>query len=611
MPTRSDLEKMSEEEINNLYARKKFLEQLPEEEINKLYAQKITGQMKAEESRPVNLEALGQGFGEAVTLGYSPHIQAAVEPAFTKAMDIFTGQNVSEDLPGYVERRDQNIAKIEQLRKQAGPEMLVGNLAGSLATAPLLGAVGPAAEGANAITRIGQAAKTGALIGALQNPGDKTGAIDPLQVSGRISGAALGGVSGAAMQGIGEGVSSGLKWLKDASAKLKEAGANRAVKATGVMLKDIRKVAKDSGLKDPEKAITQLGDFLHEKELVKPGMTFDDIVDSTKNLEVDAGNRISNVLKTVKEAAGVDAPVISRQYLANSIKNEMKVHEDIPGAKPIQETFDKLLTDLTMRPDKTGELKQLGDMTIDQVIGLRTALGKREGGVINWSKPISMETDPTQLFYRKLYNKIGDAIEDTTEKFVGDVDSTILPAYRQAKKDYAVSKTINQIAFDQQLRQLANRVISPSDYGVGLAGAGIGFAAADGSVEDKLKAAALGATAGGLHKIGRKYGSPIASDVLYKMAGSAATQGLEKGAKALLDSGIKLTPKQLGAFQQLLQQKQTNLGSVEKDKEKERQKMKRFLQENGKLKKDYSKTEPDTSYISPDEAAARFAGHTA
>lgn len=197
--------------------------------------------------------------GNQLSLGYLPHIQAALGPDIDKTIDLITGQDVSGSsklskivaalsltqpnevvhkilskafLPDkeYIAARDENIQRLDQERKDYPGSSLAGDVTGigvgALATAGM-GTVARAPQGASFLTRaavagknIGTAATRGAIQAGLYNPGDVQGQAGGLQLDDRIANAKRGALIGAAVQGAFETAPLIKAAVKTAGAKL-------------------------------------------------------------------------------------------------------------------------------------------------------------------------------------------------------------------------------------------------------------------------------------------------------------------------------------------------------------------------------------------------------
>lgn len=158
-------------------------------------------------------EAFIEGIGNAGTLGYLPQINAMV----AKGVDKLAG---FED-DGYVANRDYFAKRGEKLAEENPGSYVAGNLVGAVGMpVPGLG-VGKIAKTAGLLPKLGQAAKTGAIMGAAYNPGEEYGRVDPIQLKKRAMNAGTGLLAGPALTlggaAVGKGVELGGKGLKLAS----------------------------------------------------------------------------------------------------------------------------------------------------------------------------------------------------------------------------------------------------------------------------------------------------------------------------------------------------------------------------------------------------------
>lgn len=140
-----------------------------------------------------------ENFGNAVTLGYLPQLQAAGQPIVDKAVGAITGAD--PDPQSYVQSRDENIARIAKESEENPKSALAGKAAGLISGAALAPEL-PFLKGGGWAKAAGRGAVYGAGYGAAQNPGDKPGEISPLQAEDRAENAAYGIPTGGAF-GLG------------------------------------------------------------------------------------------------------------------------------------------------------------------------------------------------------------------------------------------------------------------------------------------------------------------------------------------------------------------------------------------------------------------------
>ena len=175
------------------------------------------GPAAAPEAQGSAADAALEGYGQTATMGYLPHIQAGAERGLEKLLGFFGAGPEATDaklreqgfqLPeqSYVNERDENIARHEQQAKDSPIASGAGKFAGIVASSAMMPGSG-AAKGAGLAAKLGNAAKTGAMQGAVYNPGDTKGEVDPLQLGDRAGNAALGAATGTALSAAGSGIS--------------------------------------------------------------------------------------------------------------------------------------------------------------------------------------------------------------------------------------------------------------------------------------------------------------------------------------------------------------------------------------------------------------------
>lgn len=159
-----------------------------------------------EPSLGTKLEAGVQGLGDSLSLGYLPQLQAlaseVIQPhgLLANPSDIQNeelekqGFTVSEPEPDYISRRDAMLERQNRLQQQAPDAFQTGEIAGAVASAPLVG---------KAAGRLGLIA-AGGLEGGLRNPGDQVGEISDLQLTERLPNALTGGALGGLLSGGGK-----------------------------------------------------------------------------------------------------------------------------------------------------------------------------------------------------------------------------------------------------------------------------------------------------------------------------------------------------------------------------------------------------------------------
>lgn len=260
----SALDKMSDAEIDALYNK----------HFGDVKKSVVAPQPVKAPSESRAAEAGLQGLGEAATLGYLPQLQGATEAGIDQAAKWLgvgpyakdaalkaQGFTINQPETSYVSARDAAIKRGQELSKQEPGAYVGGQLLGTALTA---GAIpgGGAARGLSFAERLGRGAATGAALGAIQNPGDVTGEVSPLQLKERAQNAALGGALGGAfepaMLGIEKAAGLAGKALKKYASGLSGV-SEKAMETYGLKTKQIDDIIKQSG-GDMAEAANQLRD---------------------------------------------------------------------------------------------------------------------------------------------------------------------------------------------------------------------------------------------------------------------------------------------------------------------------------------------------------------
>lgn len=145
-----------------------------------------------------------QAFGNGLSMGYLPNLQALAEKPLAKVYDAINDTDVASTVDDdYVTRRDQWANRQKDLFDKNPKTAVAGNLAGGvvsgLATGPLMKGIGTAGEGASLAAKMAAGGRTGVVFGALANPGDEEGKESGAQIGDRVLNAGFGGAVGASI----------------------------------------------------------------------------------------------------------------------------------------------------------------------------------------------------------------------------------------------------------------------------------------------------------------------------------------------------------------------------------------------------------------------------
>lgn len=216
-----------------------------------------------------------QGAGQALTLGYLPQLQAGAESMLPDASGGVDeklrreGFKLPDD--SYVSKRDQFINRDQKLASENPVSYGSGAVAGTLVSAPILGAGGQAKT---FLGGVGRAAGAGAVAGALQNPGDVSGEVNnplkgELQTSSRLQNAGTGILYGGGTQGALSVASKLGGALRPSS--LADFAKRRAASSAGFQKSDINRATKKLGPVGAKSKVEGLGEYAIQNDLVQSG----------------------------------------------------------------------------------------------------------------------------------------------------------------------------------------------------------------------------------------------------------------------------------------------------------------------------------------------------
>ena len=434
-----------------------------------------------------------ESFGNTATFGNLAQIQAGASqilPNPTADVDAkleSQGFKIQGPDTSYVAERDANIQRREGLEAENPKASLAGKVAGVVATVPALAGAGPAASfGGRAL----QAAKGGAIAGALTNPGDTEGELaNPLQeLASRGKQAAKGAAIGAVIQGGVEKVASPLAgWV---SGKLGRGAEKMAVKALNPTKSQVERL-KVSGKEN------DLGRMLLDEGAIPKVGSTNGILNRVSEKKEQIGQKIGELL----ESAG-DAKVISGKTLADTLSksDDFAMLASTPGAEGLASKSEQILQ----------TLRSKGEMSVKEAHALRKSVDK----LINFSKRNDDLRGVQELLYG-IRSEVSTAINGAMNKVPGVSKDQL----RRLNGAYSKLADAERIAEGGVARQAANQTFSLGDKvmaAVGAATGGIGGAA----------------TAAGASKFARTYGRSTAArtlDVGSKVAGGVQ-RGIEKGA---------------------------------------------------------------------------------
>lgn len=449
------------------------------------------------------METFGKSAADSALLGYLPQVQGAIAGA--RGGD-------------YISERDQAIEDLSRLKQENPKSALAGNLTGIVGPAVLTGGLGAASKGASLLGKIGQGAKIGALQGAVANPGDVKGDVG-LQFSDRAQNAALGGIVGGAATAAAETIPALSKRVSEYLKKKANINAYEALAPRK------RFVSQDLA----KNKIEDIGEIALDRGIIK-GMprSKEELLSRASGLQEVSGKEIGDTIESLsrKEADMLGQQAAEAQGLA--IPGQSLPKGGISKASISKALEEDLIKDIpleSVRKTNSAFQEMIDDFNQGEHLGIKEAqdLKVKLGNLIKWDRLPGADIPVEEQFYRSLYKNLNKGTEDAAEVLAGKFGG--LDKLKDAKNVYGASKRMEEILKDKIAAEQANRFISPSDYGMGAAGAVVGGLTGD--PEDRLKSAMIGASLGGANKLMRAYGSQVLAKSQNEISKLATKAGMK------------------------------------------------------------------------------------
>jgi len=479
------------------------------------------------------------GAAQGALMGYPDELESAGRALY----EIATGPDELKDLLArYKQIRDEEVRPRYERAERENPGIFMAGMMGGGGASMLIPGVG-LAKGAGALAKAGQAAAMGGLAGGGYSEADLTeGEVGDLATDVGI-GAGIGGASQYGIDKLARGGAGLLNQAKTGIAeKATQKAAERAVKAaTGQNIGALRKIAQSThqgagDIQKLEKGLRKVGEDIIEERLPsgKPLLT------GTENVETLApklaetrkfyGGELGKVGKAVDAfypQGAVDGKRMAdrlRSYADELVPNEKgkalktriyKEAENLEGegmltferAKDWKNQFKHKATDadiLVSDQDVTNKIRNIIGTQMDETAD---ALEKRIGQRLAQDVPENMPLKGTELVVRD------EVIPGETRQGLERVRD-LLGSYQKLKGKYGSFKQAGDAASDRALKNLSNRLVSPSDYGTGIgAGATMGL-----MTGEPITGAIVAALAGGANKLARERGSAAGAVTLRKIA---------------------------------------------------------------------------------------------
>jgi len=424
------------------------------------------------------LESALAGMGQAPTLGYAPEIAGKVLGPKAKS--------------SYNKALESNPAL-----------SFVGEMAGGAALGTGLGKIVPATRAAQGLL--------GGAIGAAQNIPEQDSNYDA--IIERLKNAGTGLAFGTAFGG-------GKERMKNSAeeAAFKALGPNKKAAKDALARGNVNSIGRtllDEGVigNIPRSQDTMLERAQSAREIVgaKKGQLINQIQAASENFANQEAQKLMDAIpldpKRIPQAGKVEYG-LDVQKIKDAIRKDLNISSDLDGGD-INEQIDKLL-------EKFSKGKKF--IGIKEADKLKTEAGTL---VKKWysgqaSEPIK------QQYFKSLYSKLNDGIDETAEFLAKKFNMPIGKELGESKKAYGNLATSEKILEDKIAGNAANRMVSLSDYGMIIGGAGVG--ASRGS--DYKDSAMTGAAVGLIHNFLRRYGRQIQAKQLNNLVGAMDRLGI-------------------------------------------------------------------------------------
>jgi hypothetical protein len=181
---------------------------------------------------------------------------------------------------------------------------------------------------------------------------------------------------------------------------------------------------------------------------------------------------IDDLAATLPRESG--AGTVSGPEVASRLRGIVEPYREIPGAEGLYRAGEDLANQMEARGQLSwGDAERIRRFWDD---------------ITNWRAPgpTAAPLAPLQGVRRQMRGALQGVLDDAVAQNAPE----IADSYRQARRDYQISDLTGRLVRDAERRSASNRLISPSDMGAGIMGAGAGGATGD--PVNSLAGAALG-----------------------------------------------------------------------------------------------------------------------
>jgi hypothetical protein len=238
---------------------------------------------------PENIQTAAENAGNEATLGHLPQTEAAVQTGIDRVKNWAQGERVTPN--SYVNYRDANIRRIQQESADNPASAMIGKgigIAGQVAITPEVRALEATGPVGAFLKNTAKGGLMGAGYGALSNPGDTQGQVDPMQLGDRAKNAVQGAKFGSVVGGGAGVLSIPMSAIRNSADVAADVANGQAVKAMGGTLRDIRSLDNQGRLDD-------IGHYALDNGIVEAGDSVDDIAKKASVAKDEAGQKLGKL----------------------------------------------------------------------------------------------------------------------------------------------------------------------------------------------------------------------------------------------------------------------------------------------------------------------------
>jgi hypothetical protein len=279
--------------------------------------------------------------------------------------------------------------------------------------------------------------------------------------------------------------------------------------------------------------------------ILEAGESVEEVAPKLAKARAEAGERVTTILDTADQE-GIAGPKVAdiRERIEKDILAPLKKLPKTNGAaiNKVRGILDDLDTYMGLPSVEEAAAQGLdreamadgARLTFRQAQDFRGTIGK----AIDWKVSPLAPVDKATEAAKDVYRVIEGSVEQAGDKAARDMGGSFLTEYKQAKLSYQRYTALDKAATDALQAKAANRIVSPSDYGMGAAVAAGALAHAATGPVGGLLAAGKGLAATIMHHEIRERGNATAAVLLNKLA---AFRGIESAVRSVdreIDRGV-------------------------------------------------------------------------